>query len=199
MTKVWGPMGWMTLHSISVAYPDNPSDSEKLLLNQFMNSFALTITCIHCRQHFGGMFTVYKSNVPTWANSKKDLFLAICRLHNTVNKRLDKPSPKTVRECIICLKHAVTYTSQFEFRKKYIEYLEKDWRIFGRGSSYQVIALNAIQTMKKINNEFWNLKESSYSDINFDEADVLTYQNQPISQKIVFPKMKIRNVIWDPR
>lgn len=199
MTKVWGPMGWMTLHSISVAYPDKPSESDKLLLNEFMNSFGATITCINCRQHFGNMFTGYKQNVPSWANSKQDLFLAICRLHNTVNKRLDKPIPTTVAECIASLKTATSYTNQSEFRKRYIEYLQRDWNIFGRGTSYQVIAFNAIEKMQKINETYWNPKEIQYSSVNFTEADVVTYPNQPVVQKIIFPKPKLRNIIWDPR
>jgi hypothetical protein len=194
MTKVWGPMGWMTLHSISVAYPDSPSESDKLILNSFMDSFGLTITCAICRQHFGTMFSKYKKSVPTWANSKQDIFLAICRLHNTVNKRLDKPIPKTVAECIAALKLATTYTSQTEFRNKYIEYLQKDWTKFGRGMSYQFVAFNAIKNMQKINETYWNLREVSYSNVNLTEADVVTDQTQPIRQKLIFSKPIVRNV-----
>ena len=194
MTKVWGPMGWMTLHSISVAYPDDPSDSDKAILNNFMDSFGLTITCINCRQHFGTMFAAYKKNVSSWANSKQDLFLAICRLHNTVNKRLDKPIPKTVAECIETLKTATTYTSQSEFRNKYIEYLQKDWNKPGRGVNYQFIAFNAIKNMQKINETYWNSREVSYSNVNLTEADVITYQKQPTAQRVVFSKPIVRNV-----
>jgi hypothetical protein len=196
MTKVWGPMGWMVLHSISVAYPDEPSQSEKMLLNEFMNAFANTITCINCRQHFGSIFAGYKRSVPTWANSKRDLFLAVCRLHNTVNKKIYKPTPKTVAECIASLKTATTYTNQFEFRKKYIEYLTKDWNTYGRATPYQSSALTSVKTMKKINEEYWNAKEVSYSNITFEEDDVLTYVNQPKNETIVFAPFKLRNVTW---
>jgi hypothetical protein len=199
MTKVWGPMGWMTLHSISAAYPDKPTESDKKTLSDFMNAFGETITCIHCRQHFGSMFAGYKQNVPSWSNSKQDLFLAICRLHNTVNKRLDKPIPKTISECIASLKNATSYTSQTEFRNKYIEYLQRDWSIFGRGSSYQIVAFNAVKIMHKINEEYWNKKEVAYSALQITEADVLTYPNQPVTQKIVFGKLNLRNVRWSPR
>jgi hypothetical protein len=188
----------MTLHSISVAYPDNPSESDKSILNKFMDSFTATITCINCRQHFGTMFVGYKRNVPTWANSKQDLFLAICRLHNTVNKRLDKPIPRTVGECIASLKNATAYTSQYEFREKYITYLQRDWNTFGRGSSYQLTAFNAIDNMRKINETYWNLKEVQYSKVKLTEGDVSTYQNQPIIEKVVFSKPTIRNIRWAP-
>jgi hypothetical protein len=207
-------MGWMTLHSISVAYPDNPSESDKAILSSFMDSFGATITCIICRQHFGTIFSRYKKAVPSWEDSKQDLFLAICRLHNTVNKRLDKPIPKTVAECIEFLKTATTYTSQTEFRSKYIEYLQRDWTKFGRGTSYQLIAFNAIKNMQKINETYWNPREVSYSNVHLTEADVVThstqpttqktkpiirtftYSTQPTSQKIIFSKPTIRNVTW---
>ena len=194
MTKVWGPMGWMVLHSISAAYPDHPTVEEKTILNEFMNAFGTTITCAKCREHFGTMFRNYKNNIPSWANSKQDLFLAICRLHNTVNQRIFKPTPNTVAECIVSLKNATSYTSQFEFRKKYIEYLWKDWTTYGRGTSYQPLAINAIKIMQKINEEYWNAKEVSYSNINLVEADVLTYLNKPVERKFVFKPFKLRNV-----
>jgi len=199
MTKVWGPMGWMTIHSISVAYPDAPTENDKKMLNEFMDSFSATITCINCRQHFENMFAKYKQSVPSWANSKQDLFLAICRLHNTVNKRLDKPTPKTVAECIASLKIATSYTNQSEFRKRYIEYLQRDWSTFGRGTSYQAIAFNAIRNMEKINETYWNHREIHYSNVNFPEADVLTYPNQTVEQKIVFHRPNLRNVRWSPQ
>jgi hypothetical protein len=194
MTKVWGPMGWMTLHSISVCYPEEPTDGDKSLLNEFMNAFGFTITCPSCNQHFSNMFNGYKRSFPTWNNSRKDLFIAICRMHNIVNKRLDKPYPKTVGECLGTLKNATSYTSPSEFRKKYIEYLRSQWR-------YQPMSIQfiSVDKLRKINEEYWNLRDVSYSDLSFPEEDVISHENHPIQQKIVFPKMKLRNVRWPPR
>ena len=182
MTKIWGPMGWMTLHSISVCYPDEPTAYDIQVLNDFMNAFCSTITCITCRTHFNDLFNNYKRNVPSWSSSKKELFLAICRMHNIVNKRLDKPIPRTVEECLIFLKNATTYTSQSEFRKKYIEYLFRDWNIYGRGTSYLVVASSNAGRMQKLNEEYWNTKEVSYDSITWRDGDVTSYPNQPVHQ-----------------
>lgn len=182
MTKVWGPMGWMTLHSISVCYPDEPTAYDIQILNDFMTAFIYTITCMSCRQHFTELFNNYKQNVPSWNRSKKDLFLAICRMHNSVNKRLDKPIPKTVEECLISLKNATSYTSQSEFRKKYIEYLFRDWNIYGRGTSYLIGALSSAEKMRKINEEYWNSHEVSYDFITWTDGDVINYPNQFVNQ-----------------
>ena len=199
MTARWGPLGWMTLHSISVSYPDEPTEADMRILNEFMDAFAATITCVHCRNHFGDMFKGYKKNVPSWANSKRDLFLAICRMHNTVNKRLDKPSPKTVAESILFLINATKYTSQTDFRKNYIEYLFRDWNNYGRGSYYLNIAISNTKRMQKINEEYWNSREVSYDSLSFPEDNVLTYQNQPTLTKMFFGKIKIKNVRWSPK
>ena len=184
MTKVWGPMGWMTLHSISVCYPEKPTDQDKKVVSEFMDAFSTTVTCIHCRNHFGKLFSTYKRSVPTWNASRKDLFLAICRMHNSVNKRLDKPYPKTVTECLNSLKNATAYTSPSEFRKKYIEYLFRDWNTYGRGTGHQMIAIQSANRMKKINEEYWNIREVPYSSILFtDSDDVINFQNQPVVNK----------------
>lgn len=194
MTKVWGPMGWMTLHSISVAYPDVPSEQDKKILEEFMNAFAGSITCVYCRNHFRTMFTDYKSKVPMWKNSKKDLFLAICRMHNAVNKRLDKPQPKTVVECIEFLKRASAYTSQSEFRAKYSAYLLADWSKY-RLSPEGVNGYASATTVKRIIEEYWNKQEVSYSSISFEEDNVLDYSQAFSNEKFVLPKFRLNRLL----
>jgi hypothetical protein len=194
MTKVWGPMGWMTLHSISVCYPDEPTDGDKRVLDEFMNAFGSCITCIYCRTHFASMFADYKQKVPSWKNSKKDLFLAICRMHNAVNKRIDKPQPKTVAECIESLKRATTYTSPRDFREKYCNYLMRDWssqRTYGEGLSGYTNA----QKVRKINEEYWNNRETSYDSVSFEEDNVLEYSKAFESQKLVIPKFNLNALL----
>jgi hypothetical protein len=194
MTKVWGPMGWMTLHSISVCYPEEPTPADKQILQEFMNAFGGSITCVHCRNHFSTMFSDYKRKVPTWLNSRKDLFLAICRMHNAVNKRLDKPQPKTVAECIEWLKRATSYTSAPDFRQKYSDYLLRDWwgnRHYGDGlSGYK----NA-EIIRRINDEYWKNREVSYDDVSFEEDNVLEYSHTYKSQNPIIPKFSLNSLL----
>ena len=192
MTSRWGPMGWMTLHSISICYPVEPTLIDKQLLNEFMQAFGSTITCSICNEHFSKMFIGYKNNVPTWNNSREDLFIAVCRMHNTVNKRLNKPIPKNVGECLEVLKNATKYSPPSEFRKNYIEYLGTQWK------NYSVLS-PSVGIMKRINQEYWSNKEIKYSETNFDlNIDTTTYPNQPIQPKIVFPRLNLRNIKWNP-
>jgi hypothetical protein len=185
MSNIWGPMGWMTLHSISASYPDNPTDSDKAILNEYMNAFAYTIPCHICNTHFNSLFSSYKASIPSWANSKQDLFIAICRMHNAVNSRLDKPKANTVDEAIQWLKNAITYTSQADFKRNYLSYL------FGQFNKLQPQQNSYVTKMKKITEEYWNSREYSYSLLVIPEENILVYKNQPVVA--VFPKFKLAN------
>jgi len=192
MTAVWGPMGWMTLHSISLCYPENPTEEDKKNVSNFMDAFAASITCVRCRHDFYMLFPTYKRNVPSLFDSKNDLFIAICRMHNNVNKRLDKPILRSMDECIQSIKNASSYTSLVDFRKKYIEYLFRDWNIFGRGTSYQIIAFNSVDKMKSLNESYWDSLSISYDGL-IDSSDVINFPNQPLVTKLVFPRINIKN------
>lgn len=194
MTKVWGPMGWMTLHSISICYPEEPTSNDKQILQEFMNAFGGSITCAYCRQHFVQMFSDYKSKVPSWLNSRRDLFLAVCRMHNAVNKRLDKPQPKTVVECIEFLKRATSYTNARTFRENYVNYLLRDWysqRNHGEGLS----GYKSAETVKRINEQYWNSHEVSYDQVSFEEDNVLDYSRAFVSQTPVIPKFSLNRLL----
>jgi hypothetical protein len=166
-------MGWMTLHSISVCYPENPSNFDKETLKRFMNLFADCITCPSCKNHFTSMFSTYQRMHPEWANSRFDLFVAICRMHNTVNKRLDKPRIATVREALATLVSATTVTSAPVFRASYIQYLLNNWMRQGDGDGR--IYANVARQMMKINNEYWSLREVQYISLIFPETDLLEF------------------------
>lgn len=171
-TKFWGPMGWMTLHSISVCYPEIPNDADKAILVRFLERFQETISCPHCKTHFTAMFGNYKRAHPEWANTRFDLFLMICRIHNTVNRRLDKPRFSTVKECLAALTEATKLNSPSSFRNGYLTYLYKNWAKEQSGDGF--IMVGAVKEMIKINNEYWCLREVSFDKVIFlAEADTL--------------------------
>ena len=177
MTAIWGPMGWMTLHSISVNYPENPTVEDKQILDRFMNAFGESITCPHCKDDFAKMFPRYKTVHPEWNTSRYNLFLAIVRMHNTVNKKLDKPSPKTVAEALELLRNATSITTPSEFRQKYIDHVMKFWNSLRNSHNHFIIvSLRSSQEMNKINLEYWNLRESSYEDLPEAEIFDISYQ-----------------------
>jgi len=182
MTKYWGPLGWMTLHSISLNYPDTPSVEDKQILIRFMDNFTESITCQYCQSHFKTIFQTYKGLFPLWNSSKYDLFVFIARAHNTVNKRLDKPLIRTVAECLEKIKTNSVHTTLSGFRQSYINYLISNWsrELSGEGR----IRIGHSKELQKINNEYWSLRETNIDSLNFPETDVLF----DIEQRSVLPK-----------
>lgn len=183
MTAIWGPMGWMTLHSISLLYPNDPSPTDKQILQSFLEDFANSITCPHCEKHFKTMFENYRKLHPEWSSSKFQLFLFIARAHNTVNKRLEKPLKNTVQECLDAFVQNTQYTSASEFRKKYINYVVQ--RMAAEMSGDTMIKVGQAQSMRRINETYWNSKIQG--DLNFNmDANVLEFiSDVPTSQRFM--------------
>lgn len=171
MSALWGPMGWITLHSISVIYPDMPSQADKEILSDFLQSFGDCITCPSCQKHFVDMLKTYKIVHPEWNNTKRDLFLAICRMHNSVNRRLDKPILKSVAECISAMQNACRNTTPKQFREKYISYVIKNWTQYNDGNGFMNVGI--AKRMDKINSQYWNPRDVSFESVTFEEGDVL--------------------------
>jgi hypothetical protein len=195
MTAIWGPMGWMTLHSISLNYPENPSPADKSIVTKFLELFAETISCPSCKNHFTNMYKSYIVNNRGWNSSRKELFVFIARAHNTVNRRLDKPVQSTVNDCIAAIKINSQKTSLFEFRRSYLNYLMSNWGREGGGEGF--IQMRNVQEMMKINMQYWNLRDVSINTITIPEADVL--QNiapvskftSPFSQQAIYTNSPI--------
>lgn len=164
-------MGWITLHSISIAYPHIPSEADKAIVDQYLEAFASCITCPSCQSHFSNMLRTYKQRHPEWRNSKRDLVLAIFRMHNTVNRRLDKPLYSTVKDCLTALRNAVRDTKPAEFRMKYIAHVQRNWSAFQNSEGF--MALSNLRTVSRINTEYWNLRDIDLNTFQMEEGDVL--------------------------
>jgi hypothetical protein len=169
MTAIWGPLGWMTLHSVSFNYPDTPSREEKIIASRFLDLFGETISCNECKVHFKTLRALYVKVYPDYLDSKQNFAYFVFRCHNMVNKRKDKPTPSTVSACLDALKNAVSITSFANFRASYIAYLIRNWGrdITGDGR----ITQGYVKEMIKINNEYWSLRETAIPSL--PETDVL--------------------------
>jgi FAD-linked sulfhydryl oxidase len=173
-TKFWGPLGWMTLHSVSAIYPEKPTLQEKLLLEKFVENFRECITCPHCKSHFTSMLNTYKRSHPEWTSSRFDFFLFVCRAHNTVNRRLDKPILQTLDDCIQSLKNATKVTNSGTYRNAYINYLLRNWSIEQTGEGFMNISIT--RQLKKINEEYFNPRDTGFENLKFDrDASVLEF------------------------
>jgi hypothetical protein len=161
----------MTLHSVSLIYPEVPSPEERAIASKFLDLFARTITCIFCKNHFASMYAIYKNEHPEYLNSRQDFALFAFRAHNTVNKRLDKPRPSSMADCLATLLSNTANTTFAQFRRSYLDYLIRNWgQDFGvEGRMLQ----RDVAEMNKINNEYWSPRELT-SIPELAESDVMT-------------------------
>ena len=180
-TKIWGPLGWMTLHSISAIYPEKPSYEDMQILKKFMELFAATITCPDCKNHFSKIFEAYKLSNPSWFASRSQFFLFAVRAHNTVNMRIDKPRISTVSESIRILQANTVLNSSTSYRNNYMNYLLRNWSLEHSGEAFMLA--HSAREMIKINNEYWTPRDSGFADLVIPEADIMSpIVNVPMRQ-----------------
>jgi hypothetical protein len=86
----WGPPVWFTLHNGAAGYPLNPSEPTKVRMKWFIRGFPLMIPCLTCRDHATGMIEI--SNLDYVVASREALAYFFIEMHNTVNKRLGRPT-----------------------------------------------------------------------------------------------------------
>lgn len=74
------------LHSIAASYSTKPTEQDKADIINFLNSFASLFPCKNCGKHFKELL---KEN-PVKNNSREELVMYMCDIHNIVNKKLGK-------------------------------------------------------------------------------------------------------------
>jgi hypothetical protein len=126
MTKIWGPLGWATLHSVAALYPDEPTQLEQQLLVRWIDAFRRTIVCEKCHNHFTQLFNQYSSTYPRWNASRRDFTLFILRAHNTVNLR-NGQTVFTQKESFEHLRRNVDPAKAHLQRQSYLLYIQRDW------------------------------------------------------------------------
>lgn len=151
MTAIWGPLGWMTLHSVSTLYPEQPTPAEKQLVSQWLDTFQSCITCSHCREHFGQMLSQMRSLIPEMLNSRAHFMKALFRAHNTVNRRLDKPVYNTTQECMDVYKNNVQARSSREYRHAYLSHIRREWMKVRDMNG--IVAMRKVQELIRVENE----------------------------------------------
>ena len=161
MTAVWGPLGWMTLHSVATSYPETPTQSERELMYSWLDMFRDTITCPHCRDHFTAMLQTYRSSFPSMLNSRQDFSVFTFRAHNAVNRRLKKPIQGTLEECMTTLQNNVKTRSAVDYRVSYLNHITKYWKSWQDITG--IVALKKINEMRKIESTYVQPRDRNFA------------------------------------
>ena len=155
MTSRWGPLGWATLHSVSLLYPENPSSLEIQLLRRWIASFNDTIVCPSCMEHFRETRTRYEREHPGVYSSRKEFCLFILRAHNSVNRRTAKHE-YTLDETVAELHRILPPERASAKRVEYLQYIRRQWSL-DRGLS-GVSALGKLRELQMTEQQYWSVR-----------------------------------------
>ena len=159
MTAIWGPLGWMTLHSVALCYPETPTNAERELMRTWIDMFRDTITCPHCREHFTTMLAAYRAAFPDMLASRQTFAMFTFRAHNAVNRRLKKPVYTTLDECLATLKSNLKTRTARDYRISYINHATRHWRTFQDISG--IAGLKKLNEMKKIETDYFTPRDTN--------------------------------------
>ena len=89
-TRVWGPAGWLFLHSIAQNYPWNPTEQKKREYLEFFRLIGYVLPCRYCRESYQDFIKEPGTilNISVMA-SRKTLAFWLFKIHNAINRKLD--------------------------------------------------------------------------------------------------------------
>ena len=86
---VWGPYYWFFLHTISLNYPNHPTENLKKKYYDLISNFYLFIPDLKIGSEFNDLITQYP--VSPFLDSKKSFIHWVHSIHNKINLNLGKP------------------------------------------------------------------------------------------------------------
>ena len=102
---IWGPYGWLFLHSVTMEYPDKPSSKDKKQMEAFFNSLKHVLPCDTCSRNL--IKNMRKTPLTKKVLSSRDnLVVWLIEIHNDVNKSNGK-KVLSVKEALQALDKAL--------------------------------------------------------------------------------------------
>ena len=160
MTSIWGPLGWLTLHSTACAYSENPTTAERELMTSWLDLFRDSITCPSCKEHFTTLLNNYRIHFPGMLNSRQDFAIFTFRAHNAVNRRIHKPIYSSMEECLATLRNVVKTRHARDYRTTYLAHITRHWKVIQDVNG--IVVLKKIQEMKRIETEYVSLRDTNF-------------------------------------
>jgi len=82
-----GRASWKLLHTMTLRYPETPTQDERDALNDYFHLFSRLYPCGECAAEFQQLLKKY----PPQTSSRRAAATWLCFVHNQVNERLHKP------------------------------------------------------------------------------------------------------------
>jgi hypothetical protein len=81
--EIWGPGAWLFLHSITLAYPNNPTQLDKENYKTFFETLKNVIPCKKCSYNYSK--NIKDNDISEHLDSKVSLVKWLVNIHNQVN------------------------------------------------------------------------------------------------------------------
>ena len=91
----WGPHVWQALHYITLGYPENPTEDQKIKYKNFFVLLKDTLPCSVCANHYGENLKKMPLSDKDLKN-KESLVKWLINFHNIVNEMKEKPIIKYI-------------------------------------------------------------------------------------------------------
>tara|TARA_A100001015_G_C14766003_1_gene623332 strand:+ start:340 stop:747 length:408 start_codon:yes stop_codon:yes gene_type:complete len=86
--EIWGPSGWIFLHTITFNYPINPTPEQKIKHKELFENLSYTLPCARCAQHY--LNNLKKYSLDNALETRDKLINWLIDIHNEVNKKNGK-------------------------------------------------------------------------------------------------------------
>ncbi len=86
--NIWGPSLWLSLHTITMNYPNNPTFLQKQDYKNFFINMENILPCIVCKRNYKRHLLEYPIN--NYLDNRKQIVYWLIDLHNAVNAETGK-------------------------------------------------------------------------------------------------------------
>lgn len=86
--SIWGPHGWKFMHYVSLGYPNNPTENDKLNYKTFYTSLQHILPCAKCANNYS--HNLIKYPIDNHLGSRDTLIRWVIDIHNQVNNETNK-------------------------------------------------------------------------------------------------------------
>lgn len=149
MTKVWGHVLWLFLHTISEKIKDESFEKHKSFLSNIISSLCSTIPCYECEKDS----LAYIKNHPLQRiKSKSDLKLYLFDFHNHVNKKTHKTAFE-LKQLEQYKKYS--FIKIINLFKKYYLYYRGNTLDLSKGLQRRMVIQNIMEYINKNKNDFY--------------------------------------------
>jgi hypothetical protein len=107
-------------------------------------------------------------------DSRSEFMLFSFRVHNSVNRRLNKPVHQTVEACFEQLRNNVKTRRAREYRVGYVNHIRRHWRTMQDASGFT--SLKKINEMTKIEIDYFQTHDNNFETGISDDIVVLPGQ-----------------------